>query len=384
MQLHKKNDITTSLQTSTPRPGLVLSGLSRYNQRAMDSYIERLATFPISSHYQSIRDQSELERHLNKIEDAQLTTIGKSREGRALWGLSVGHGERAVSLIAGCHADEPVGPMTAQCLASILRESFPEFLDTFTFHIVPQMNPDGAERNRPWFDLPLDPPTYLEHVIRELPGDDIEFGFGSGETVRPECAAAQSFLAPFAPFAAHFSLHGLGFAEGVWCLICRDWGERSAPFMDAFSDLCGRLDYPQLDIDRKGEKGFHRIRKGFSTTPTSSGMKEFFLAKNDPGMAAKFLPNSMEWAAAKGGDPLCVVSEVPLYTRNASKKDPELDFRGELASARGKSKSSKREALADLFSQFDVFATPVKLQMRLQIAMIILSLGICVQARGTA
>lgn len=53
-------------------------------------------------------------------------------------------------------------------------------LTRVTWAIVPDANPDGSERNRAWFggaqdtyDLSL----YLEHVVRELPEDDLEFGF---------------------------------------------------------------------------------------------------------------------------------------------------------------------------------------------------------------
>ncbi|NIR44032.1 MAG: hypothetical protein GWN99_13410, partial [Gemmatimonadetes bacterium] len=50
----------------------------------------------------------------------------------------------------------------------------------YEWWIVPHINPDGAERNRAWqhedadaYDLG----AYLSYAVRELPGDDIEFGF---------------------------------------------------------------------------------------------------------------------------------------------------------------------------------------------------------------
>ena len=41
---------------------------------------------------------------------AAASVIGRSREGNPIYGYRLGEGEIGVSLIAGCHADEPVGP----------------------------------------------------------------------------------------------------------------------------------------------------------------------------------------------------------------------------------------------------------------------------------
>ena len=46
--------------------------------------------------------------------------IGSSREGRHLFGYRFGRGPRHVSLVGGCHADEPVGPSMLDRLASRL------------------------------------------------------------------------------------------------------------------------------------------------------------------------------------------------------------------------------------------------------------------------
>src|SRR5690606_32792350 len=158
-----------------------------------------------------------------------------------------------------------------------------------------QMNPDGADVNRAWFADPLDLQAYVATVCRELPGDDIEFGFGEDESIRPENGAAMAFLRPHAPFAAHFSLHGLAVATGAWCLINREWQGRATPFMDAFSAFCAAVSYPQHDEMRSGEKGFQRIAPGFCTTPRADAMRAFFEAQGDHDTAQRFHPNSMEW-----------------------------------------------------------------------------------------
>src|SRR5690606_3559887 len=125
--------------------------------------------------------------------------IGLSRAGRPLYGLVVGDGSAHCSITAGAHADEPAGPMTAMLLAEWLAgetQAAREFRQQFTFRICPQVNPDGAEANREWFAPIPDFLTYLRHVKREGPGDDIEFGYPGGgrSAMRPENQAVAGFL----------------------------------------------------------------------------------------------------------------------------------------------------------------------------------------------
>ncbi len=340
--------------------------------------IDRLATLPIDEGLLSFRDEEALCAHLGKLEGVDVAVIGASREGRHLYGVRLGTGERRVSIIAGCHADEPVGPMTAQALPALLQREFPELLERYVFHIVPQMNPDGAARNRAWFADRPGLAAYLQHAVRELPGDDIEFGFGEGDAVRPECRAAQDFLAPCAPFAAHFSLHGMAFAEGAWCLICPEWTERAAEFMNDVAGLCARVEVPLHDVDRKGEKGFNRLREGFSTTPNSRAMKEFFLERNDAGMAGRFMPTSMEWIRSSGGDPLCIVTELPLFL--VGKRSPNLEepikaeLREDLTNARALPASELPMAVREITARYALSPMPVEMQVRLQLGMIVLGL----------
>ena len=90
--------------------------------------IDRLATFPIDEGLLSFRDDAALCSHLGKLEGTKVETICASREGRDIYGLRLGAGERHVSIIAGCHADEPVGPMTAQALPALLPREVPALL----------------------------------------------------------------------------------------------------------------------------------------------------------------------------------------------------------------------------------------------------------------
>lgn len=322
------------------------------------------------------RDNAALERWLSGLANADVREIGASRSGQAMYGLTVGEGPVNVSIIAGSHADEPIGPATAQLFPIILPEAFPELLDRYTFRIIPQMNPDGADANRVWFSDPPDFEQYSKYAIRELPGDDIEFGFGEGG--RPENIAAMQLLKERAPYAAHFSLHGMAFAEGAWFLICREWANRAGGLMDNIEGFVRRMQFPLHDIERNGEKGFTRIRPGFCTTPNSVAMREHFEALNDPDTAAKFLPSSMEYIQSLGGNPLCVVTELPLF--GIGKRSPTLTestsrtFGDELNRVRTKSGSELDEALLDLSFRYELGPVSVQFQVRAQIAAIVYAL----------
>jgi len=227
-------------------------------------------------------------------------TIGHSEQGRPIEAFVLGDGPKRVSLVAGAHADEPIGPITLRQLQ--------EPMPGFTFYIVPDVNPDGAERNRTWFGAWPDLASYRTHRFREPPGRDVEFGYPE---MRPENRAVAKFLRAHGPFDLHMSLHGMGEADGALLLIDKHWVDRTVELRAAYAESLRAAGLPLLDWDRKGEKGFSYIGPGFWTTPESVAMRAFFA--DDPEMAAKFHLNSMEFVRSLGGDPLCLVTEIPLF-----------------------------------------------------------------------
>src|SRR5215217_7302836 len=209
-----------------------------------------------------------------------LRPIGRSREGRDILGAVLGSGPRHVSLIGGCHPDEPVGPAMLRRLVSHL-SSRPD--TRYTWYIVPHVNPDGEARNAAWsepglregtFDLGL----FLRHAVREKPGDDMEFGFPDG---RPENQAVADFLAGGAPFILHGSFHSIAFAPGPWFLLEPAWVDRTASLRNALRERVRALGYGLFDVDRGGEKGFWRIDEGFTTRPDSRSMIAWFEERGD-------------------------------------------------------------------------------------------------------
>ena len=261
----------------------------------------------------------------------ELEEIGRSRDGRPIGAWRGGRGPLSVSLVAGCHADEPVGPATLRRLSgwlATLPADDPAVSD-LQWSIIPHANPDGEAANNVWAtrtvevadfqgaaDRGFDLAAYAASVVREPPGDDVEFGFpysvGDGEA-RPENRAIAGFLADGAPYAAHGSLHGMAFGPGPWFLIEAAWAHRTTAMRERLRKRVWEMDYPLFDPDRGGEKGFSRIDEGFTTRPDSRAMRRHFLDRGDPETAALFRPSSMEHVRSLGGDPLTFVSEMPLF-----------------------------------------------------------------------
>jgi hypothetical protein len=257
--------------------------------------------------------------------------IGRSRQDRPIIGHRLGDGPLGASLIGGCHADEPVGPAMLRRLVRYLDSLPPDdpLLEQISWTVVPDVNPDGAHRNASWSatfvetpdhlgeaDVGFDLVTYARNVVRELPGDDIEFGFPRGDDdldARPENNAVAAFLRGGAPFHLHGSFHGMAYAPGPWFLIERAWIERTPTLRANLRSAVRRMGYQLLDWDRRGDKGFERVDEGFSTRPDSVAMAAHFQELGDSATAALFRPSSMEYARSLGGDPFTFVSEMPLF-----------------------------------------------------------------------
>ena len=322
--------------------------------------------------------------------------IGHSREGRSIRAFALGTGPLHVSLIGGCHADEPVGPAMLERLVAHLGK-LPEsdsLRRDWRWRIVPHVNPDGAAVNATWSELTqtvsdhlgapdeaYDLLAYARFVVRELPGDDIEFGFprhAADSGARPENGAVADYLRAGGPYELHASFHGMGLAPGPWFLLEPSWIDRSAPLRAALRRCVKAMGYRPMDLDREGEKGFRRIDEGFSTRPDSRAMVTHFEALGDHATASRFRPSSMEFVRRLGGDPLTLVSEMPLFLMSDSPRhadDPRFEKGTEgrrrlLAQIRelvsGKSDESARRAVAEAA----IRPMPIRDQMRLQLALL--------------
>ena len=322
--------------------------------------------------------------------------IGRSRDGREIRAARIGVGRRRVSLLAGCHADEPVGPRLLRKLCRYLADlpADDPLLTDYQWWIIPHINPDGAAHNTRWqppnatrYDLV----DYLLHAVRELPGDDIEFGFPfdpDDTDARPENRAAYDWWRKAdGPFDLHVSLHGMALAAGPWFLIEEAWKDRVALLKRRCLRGVADLGYEPHDVERGGEKGFFRLGRGFCTRPDSHYMREHFLALGDEQTAGRFRPSSMETIRALGGDPLTLVSEMPLFITpgvgvSLGPPDPVAEeWKQRIAGWRGDLQAgTPAEQVQQIAAVAGLVAMPAKDQMRLQWTLIVGGLEACAAA----
>ncbi|MDX1632963.1 MAG: hypothetical protein R3234_13920, partial [Thermoanaerobaculia bacterium] len=111
-----------------------------------------------------------------------------------------------------------------------------------------------------------------------------------------------------------------------------------------------------------------RIGPGFTTRPDSRSMRDHFLARGEPEMAARFRPSSMEYVRSLGGDPLTMVSEMPLFLLPPEgpladpnlPRVPRLEILEDAIDRHG----------PDAADQLGIRPMPIRDQMRLQLALV--------------
>ena len=317
-------------------------------------------------------------------------TIGESEAGRPIAGVTLGYGPRLVTLVAGAHADEPVGPETLRTLVleglasrdwGAEDDGLHGLMERFTFRIVPHVNPDGEARNRAWIERwDSDEPVetlghYLRGRRREPPGRDVEFGYPD---LRPENRAATDFLFSGGPVALHGSLHGMGFSEGALLLIEKKWldDDRARDLRRRFTEAVGTAGLRLHDHDRQGDKGFRYGGPGFWSTPEGAAMRQHFLDADDPETAALFRRSSMEEAirtteGAAVPSPLCIVTELPLFALTARLGErpgvPATLLAFQEAMPDMVERAAEGEPLTEAVEQFGVVCPSLETQVRVHL-----------------
>lgn len=93
--------------------------------------------------------------------------IGRSRQGRPIELVTLGHGSYSALLVAGVHANEPVGNLAADVLMHELADNarLRQQLDT-TWNFINPIDPDGLLLNEAWFAAPPTPERYFGSFFR--------------------------------------------------------------------------------------------------------------------------------------------------------------------------------------------------------------------------
>ena len=150
--------------------------------------------------------------------DARLRRVGTSRAGTPLWLLSVGHGSRQALVVAGPHANEPVGGATVLRLAErvLADPRLSEGADA-TWNLLLSLDPDGSRRNEGWLPGPYSLGRYFRNFFRPGFLEQPEWlPDGAAGARLPETRAlleVQDELRPFLQCSLHGVDVGGGFVE---------------------------------------------------------------------------------------------------------------------------------------------------------------------------
>ncbi|MFE9022856.1 M14 family zinc carboxypeptidase [Streptomyces sp. NPDC007808] len=147
--------------------------------------------------------------------DARLRRVGTSRAGTPLWLLSVGHGSRQALVVAGPHANEPVGGATVLRLAErvLADPRLHEGADA-TWNLLLCLDPDGLRRNEGWLHGPYALGGYFRNFFRPGFLEQPEWlPDGADAVTLPETRALLELQDELRPFL-QCSLHGVDVGGG--------------------------------------------------------------------------------------------------------------------------------------------------------------------------
>ncbi|CAF1386027.1 unnamed protein product [Adineta steineri] len=159
--------------------------------------------------------------------------IGTSRNGETISMLSIGNGTKSLLLYACPHPNEPIGSLLIDYLLSVLFD-YSELLVTYTWHLIPCIDPDGTRLNEGWFSGPFTIRNYARYFYRPRTEEQVEWTFPityknySWTTPSNETQALMYAIRLVQPDFL-YGLHNSGFG-GMYYYI-------SQPLVDIFPEL---------------------------------------------------------------------------------------------------------------------------------------------------
>lgn len=238
---------------------------------------------------------------------AQVEEIGTSGEGQPLYGVTAGDrtATQTISVIAGCHAGEIIGPLAA---ISLVQHLISQPIPDIKFKVVPAVDPDFLKRNAE--ALPANPT--LQNLLSEEAQQtrDLEGHFTTD--TYPECIAVRQWLQQSDRMDAYFSLHSAGLiAPGLFFYV----GSGSNPncVADVVSHVATAVpDYiPLLPYDPTGVADI-MLSPGFFEIPVTN-IEALNLVKPS---------NSLSFIAQHFQPQFIGVSEMPLAVCSALSGTP--------------------------------------------------------------
>ncbi|MBQ0888567.1 hypothetical protein KBZ94_27215 [Streptomyces sp. RM72] len=237
-------------------------------------------------------------------ERCELRVVGRSRAGEPLEMLTVRGGPRSALVMAGPHANEPVGAATLVTLARYVL-AHPEVREELTWHLLLSSDPDGGRLNEAWScSWPVHLEEYHRGLYRPAVGDQPECTFPiagfSGQL--PETRAVMAVIDEVHPVLS-VGLHNAD-TGGAFYLVSRP----ESGLVDVLASAADRHSIP-LEAMPSDCIGLPSPGPGVFVVPEPRG-----LADRPPAAPGEWQPagaSSMHYAARHGG--LGISPEVPVW-----------------------------------------------------------------------
>jgi len=208
-----------------------------------------------------------------EFENIELKEVGKSREGRTIYCLKIGDGEKNALLFAFPHPNEPIGSMSLEFLSWFLAKN-PDFTKEtgYTWYLIKAIDIDGVILNEGWFKGEFKPIKYAKNYYRPASYEQVEWTFPvkykklSFDSPLPETRALMELLKNLKP-KFMYSLHNSSFG-GIYFLISHELG-------NLYTDLVNFVTREKIPL-HLGEPELSSMKKFHDGIFKSSGIQEIY------------------------------------------------------------------------------------------------------------
>jgi len=305
------------------------------NEKELSEILSELDIEQCVGHFMFPDEVAERCRDLRGVNGVTVSEIGSSKSGKyPLFGISLGadedKAEKVIMVCANMHAEEVTGTISTMLLAeelahnSVLR---PLLKNRFLF--VPQANPDGVMHNKEWMKPDFNYESFVLNAYRDLPEDDIEWGFPvENKTVRrPEAKAIKAFFDQQSRVDYYVSLHS-GFSIPGLLFLLNGQENQNEKIINFLTDFSLNIDEKigLLEEDPAGQMGWKRIEKGFFNIPSYEDLKKFIELSGDKELINTLMLNSVQYVEQNLGAKFAMVSELPFVWADALNGDEHLDI----------------------------------------------------------
>ena len=158
-----------------------------------------------------------------------IQVAGTSEAGIPIYHIQFGEGSVKALVVAGPHADEPIGSLTAFGLLTLLKNNNKELVGRdIQWHIIPCIDPDGAKLNEGWTQQPYSFKNFMRNFHKQYPTEQVDGSFPLSykeiyfNQPTPEARALMDVLESVVP-DFYYSLHN-AFAGGCYFVLSDDLG----------------------------------------------------------------------------------------------------------------------------------------------------------------